>query len=121
MRTIDWRLIYRTVGLVLLAGLLTGARAQEKRIARMVALKSVVNKVEPAYPPVARQMKMEGAVEVDAYIGEDGSVDRVQAVVGNPILSRAAELAVKQWKFTPFKEEGKAYKAVVNLQFAFKM
>jgi periplasmic protein TonB len=121
MRTINWQLIYRTVGLVLLAGLLTGARAQEKRVARTVALKSVVNKVEPVYPPVARQMKMEGSVEIDAFIGEDGSVERVQPVVGNPVLSKAAEQAVRQWKFTPFKDEGKAFKAVVNLQFAFKI
>ncbi len=107
--------------IALLAVTATSLNAQEKRIPRAEALKAVTNRVEPSYPPVARQMKMEGNVEVDAQVAEDGTVQSVKTVTGNPVLAKAAENAVKQWKFTPFKEEGKPTKAVVGLVFSFKL
>jgi TonB family protein len=60
-------------------------------------------------------------VELDAFVGEDGAVETAKTVNGNPVLGKAAEEAVKRWKFTPFKEDGKAVKVIVNLAFTFKM
>ncbi len=117
-----WRYLYRAAGVLLLVLTAGSLAAQERRISRPVALKSLVTKVEPTYPVVARQMKMEGTVEVDAYVGENGSVETAKTVNGNPVLGKAAEDAVKKWKFNPFKtDDGKPLKAVVNLAFTFKM
>ena len=122
MQMNHWRYLYRA-GVVLLLAITAGTLAgQERRISRPVALKSLVTKVEPTYPVVARQMKMEGTVEVDAYVGESGTVETVKTVNGNPVLAKAAEDAVKKWKFSPFKtDDGKAVKVIVNLAFTFKM
>ncbi len=116
----QWRYVFHTTCILLLfAGCLAG---QEKRIPRPVALKAVVSKVEPAYPVVAKQMKMEGTVEVDATVGETGAVESAKTVSGNPVLGKAAEEALKKWKFTPFKaDDGKPVKGIVNLAFTFKM
>ncbi len=122
MRINHWRYLYRAACVLLLSMTAGSLAGQERRISRPVALKSLVTKVEPTYPVVARQMKMEGTVEVDAYVGESGAVETVKTVNGNPVLGRAAEDAVKKWKFSPFKtDDGKPLKAIVNLAFTFKM
>lgn len=117
-----WRYAYRAACVLLLAFAAGSLAGQERRISRPVALKSLVTKVEPAYPVVARQMKMEGTVEVDAYVGENGAVETAKTVNGNPVLGKAAEDAVKKWKFSPFKtDDGKPIKAIINLAFTFKI
>lgn len=122
MHTKHWRHTRRAASILLLAAAAGTLAAQERRISRPIALKSLVSKVEPAYPVVARQMKMEGTVEVDATIGENGAVEAVKTLNGNPVLGKAAEEAVKKWKFNPFKtDDGKPFKAIVNLAFTFKM
>ena len=44
-----------------------------------------------------------------------------QVITGNPVLLNAAVAAAKQWKFTPFTNDGKAVKAVAPITFTFKL
>lgn len=74
-----------------------------KKIPTEEAMSALVSKVAPEYPPLAKQMKLTGQVELQTDIDEDGSVGEVTTVSGNPILARAAGDAVKKWKFKPFK------------------
>jgi TonB family protein len=73
-----------------------------KQIPTEEAMSALVSKVAPEYPPLARQLKLAGSVEVQANIDEDGSVGGVSTVSGNPVLAKAAMDAVKKWKFKPF-------------------
>ena len=57
--------------------------------------------VEPAYPLLARQMKVQGSVILQAFINRDGSIDDLHVLSGPPILANAAQEAVKQWHFKP--------------------
>jgi protein TonB len=57
--------------------------------------------VKPSYPLLARQMKVEGSVILQALIGRDGLIQDLHVVSGPPILASAAEEAVKQWHFKP--------------------
>ena len=62
----------------------------------------VVNRpVKPDYPLLARQMKVQGSVILQALIGRDGLIQGLQVVSGPPILASAAQEAVKQWHFKP--------------------
>ncbi len=61
----------------------------------------VTHSVVPAYPTLARQMKVQGAVILEALIGRDGLIEDLQVISGPPILASAAEEAVKQWHFKP--------------------
>ena len=72
----------------------------------------MTTKVPPDYPAIARQLKIEGAVELEAVVTESGAVEKVNIVSGNPVLTRPASDAVKKWKFAPFTSDGKAVKAV---------
>jgi TonB family protein len=62
---------------------------------------SVVTSVRPDYPMLARQMKVEGSVILQALIGRDGLIQDLQVVSGPPILATAAREAVRQWHFKP--------------------
>lgn len=57
--------------------------------------------VKPDYPLLARQMKVQGSVILQALIGRDGLIQDLRVVSGPPILATAAQDAVKQWHFKP--------------------
>jgi TonB family protein len=57
--------------------------------------------VKPDYPLLARQMKVQGSVILQALIGRDGMIQDLRVVSGPPILATAAQDAVKQWHFKP--------------------
>ena len=62
---------------------------------------SVSVSVPPDYPLLARQMKVQGSVILEAMIGRDGSIEDLHVLSGPPILAGAAQEAVKQWHFKP--------------------
>jgi TonB family protein len=68
----------------------------------------VSRSVEPDYPLLAKQMKVEGAVVLNALIGRDGNIQRLQVLSGPAILSAAAREAVQQWRFRPYLQAGEA-------------
>src|ERR1039458_2247154 len=86
-----------------------------KKLSKTEALAMITSKTPPDYPAIAKQLKLEGIVEVEAVVAEDGSVEQVNIVSGNPVLTRAAAAAVKKWKFTPVKAEGKPVEALAPL------
>jgi TonB family protein len=109
-----------TALMVVAAGLVMGQEAV-LNVSKTDAMRNATSKVAPTYPPMARQLGMQGDVEVEARITEDGSVESVKPLTGNPVLLNAAVAAMKQWKFTPFTNEGKAVKAVAPVVFTFKL
>ena len=57
--------------------------------------------VKPGYPMLARQMRVQGSVILQALIGRDGAIQNLQVLSGPSILANAAQEAVRQWKFKP--------------------
>ncbi|HWJ18275.1 MAG TPA: energy transducer TonB, partial [Geobacterales bacterium] len=57
--------------------------------------------VKPSYPLLARQMKVQGSVILQALISRNGSIQDLRVLSGPPILASAAQEAVKQWHFKP--------------------
>ncbi|MBM3757712.1 MAG: energy transducer TonB [Acidobacteria bacterium] len=109
----------RTLAAVLIAGALP--YAAEMRVAQPEALRAVTKKVQPDYNPMAKQMRVQGEVEVEARISESGDVTDVKVLNGNASLTSAVVKAVKEWKFQPFQENGKPAPAVAALRFSFKL
>jgi periplasmic protein TonB len=96
--------------------------AQEpKKVSRTEGLNAATTKVQPDYPAMAKQLKIEGAVELEAVVAENGTVEKVNILSGNPVLTRPAVDAVKKWKFAPFTADGKVVKALVPISMSFKM
>ena len=62
--------------------------------------------VPPNYPLLARQMRVQGAVSLQALISRDGTIQELQIISGPSILATAAREAVKQWHFKPYLQNG---------------
>jgi len=56
---------------------------------------------KPPYPPIAKQMRIQGVVNVQVLIDESGRVISAKAVLGNPALMHAAQQAALQARFSP--------------------
>jgi TonB family protein len=93
----------------------------EIRVATDDAMKAATKKIQPDYPPIAKQLKVAGHVQVEVTIDADGNVEAVKIVSGNAMLTQSVISAVKKWKFTPFTEDGAPTKAVASLEFDFKI
>jgi protein TonB len=61
----------------------------------------LMHRVEPVYPPLAKQIHKEGRVELRAIIGTDGSIQSLQIVSGDPLFLLSAQEAVQQWHYKP--------------------
>lgn len=71
------------------------------RVGGHVRAPRLITKVAPAYPPLARQTRVQGDVTVDAVIDTAGNVVDMQIISGHPLLLSAALEAVRQWKYEP--------------------
>ena len=90
-----------------------------RRVTQAEALKAATAKPQPDYPPIARQLKIEGRVDLEVSISPSGGVDDVKILTGNPALTGAAVNAVKRWRFDPFTSEGKPVPALAVVSFTF--
>jgi periplasmic protein TonB len=75
--------------------------------------------VEPDYPLLAKQMKVQGAVVLEALIGRDGNIQDLHILSGPAILSAAAREAVKQWRFKPYLQSGQAVETEARITVNF--
>ncbi len=52
--------------------------------------------------PVCPQTVARGKVSLQAVVGDDGTVNRVEVLTGDRVLAAAAIAAVRQWRYEPF-------------------
>jgi TonB family protein len=80
---------------------------------------SVTVSVPPDYPLLARQMKVQGAVRLQALISRDGTIQELQVLSGPSILATAAREAVKQWHFKPYIQNGQPVETQARITVNF--
>ena len=91
-------MVVLALGLAASLGFAQHATVEEgKRKARL--------KVAPAYPELARRMNISGKVKLEVVITPEGHVRSSRTIGGHPLLVKAAQDAVKDWKFVPAAEE----------------
>jgi len=79
----------------------------------------VTQPVRPNYPLLARQMKVQGSVILQALIGKDGIIQNLRVVSGPRILASAAQDAVRQWHFKPHFEGSEAVETQAKITVNF--
>lgn len=67
---------------------------------------NLIHRVQPDYPPLARQVRIQGQVVLRAMISREGAIENVQALSGHPMLIPAAIDAVRQWRYRPYVLNG---------------
>lgn len=74
-----------------------GLQAQETR--------KLLNSPTPGYPDTARQFRLSGVVKVQVVIAPDGEIKEVKVIGGHPLLVKAVEDTLKNWKYAPASGE----------------
>jgi len=75
----------------------------------------------PMYPPLAKQARIQGVVELNAVIGKDGTVGSLSVVKGHPLLVQAAIDAVKQWRYKPTLLNGEPVEVQTTIDVNFTL
>jgi protein TonB len=70
----------------------------------------LLERIEPLYPPLAKQIRRSGRVELRAMISADGRIDSLQVVSGDVLFYQSALDAVRQWRYRPTMLNGQAVK-----------
>jgi len=86
-----------------------------------VTAASLINKVNPTYPPLARQTRISGTVRLHAIISKDGSVQQLEVLSGHPLLVQAALDAVRQWRYRPTLLNGEAVEVDTTIDVIFSL
>jgi protein TonB len=72
-----------------------------RRVSRVME-GNLIHRVEPQYPPIAKQLGIQGAVIVKAVISREGTIEQAHVISGQGMLSNAALDAIRQWKYRPY-------------------
>src|SRR5437660_594072 len=97
------------------------ATPQRVRVSSGVSSGLLVRKVQPVYPPLARQARIQGKVLLQAVISKDGSIENLHLINGHPMLTQAAMGAVKQWKYKPYLLNGEPVEVETQVEVNFTL
>ena len=91
------------------------------RVSSGVSQGLLVRKIQPPYPPLARQARIQGVVLLQATISKTGDIEGLTLISGHPMLTQAAIEAVKQWKYKPYLLNGEPVEVETQIQVNFTL
>lgn len=97
------------------------ATPQRVRVSQGVTQGLLIRKVQPNYPPLARQARIQGSVLLQAEISKDGTIENLRLISGHPMLAPAAIEAVKQWRYKPYILNGEPVEVETQITVNFTL
>jgi len=97
------------------------ATPQRVRVSQGVTQGLLIRKIQPAYPPLARQARIQGSVLLQAEISREGTIVNLRLVSGHPMLAPAALEAVKQWRYRPYILNGEPVEVETQITVNFTL
>ena len=91
------------------------------RVGGSVESASLINKVTPQYPPIAKTAHVSGTVVLHAVISKEGTIQELQYVSGPPLLMKAAMDAVKEWRYKPTTLNGEPVEVDTTIDVVFTL
>jgi periplasmic protein TonB len=91
------------------------------RVGGRVQAPQVIYRVQPVYPPLARQARISGEVVIDSVIDAQGNVTQMKVVSGPPLLIQSAMNALSQWKYRPTLLNGTLVSVEMLVTIHFQM
>jgi periplasmic protein TonB len=90
------------------------------RIGGQIKQPQLVKRVEPEYPPLAVKAHIQGVVILEATVNENGEVTEVRLLrSANPLLDREAQIALRQWRYSPLDLNGTNMPFILTLTLSF--
>jgi protein TonB len=91
------------------------------KISEGVLEAQLISRVEPQYPSLALQARVEGAVILHAIISRDGRITSLEVISGHPFLVKAALDAVRQWRYRPTMLNGEPVEVDTTISVIFRL
>lgn len=102
----------RAVGGVVPGVLKTGEKVMPPKL---------IKAVDPVYPEIARQAKVEGVVIMEATTDTYGHIAVIKVLRSIPLLDQAAMDAVQQWVYEPMVVDGKPREVTFTVTVRFAL
>ncbi len=94
---------------------------QAVRVGGQIKEPKKLKAVQPIYPDIAKQARVQGVVILECTISPQGRVTNVTLLRGIPLLDQAAIDAVKQWVYTPTLLNGVPVPVIMTVTVNFKL
>jgi TonB family protein len=78
-------------------------------------------KVDPEYPYALRAQGYQGSVILKITVGVDGVPKDIRVLRSDPALDAAVLTAVRQWRFTPARQNGQPVESTVTVPISFQL
>ena len=73
------------------------------------------------YPPLAKMMRIQGTVQLEAIIGKDGIIQDLRVLNGHPWLAKAALENVARWRYQPTLLNGEPVEVATEIAVNFRL
>jgi len=94
---------------------------QAVRVGGQIKEPKKLKNVQPVYPDIAKQARVQGVVVLECTISPQGKVVDVKVLRSLPLLDEAAVAAVKQWVYTPTLLNGVPVPVIMTVTVNFKL
>jgi periplasmic protein TonB len=91
------------------------------RVGGNVQAASLLHKVDPVYPPIAKTAHISGTVVLHAIIAKDGTIEHLEYMSGPPLLMKAAMDAIGQWRYKPTLLNGEPVEIDTTISVVFSI
>jgi TonB family protein len=107
------------VGLVLLAA----PQASDEQVLRAHFMPEwkLLHEVEPEYPSIALERRIQGTVRFTATLGTDGHIESLRLISAHPLLVPAARKAAQQWIYGPTLLGDKPVRVITTIDVQFRL
>ena len=82
---------------------------------------NLLQQVKPTYPQLARSVRVQGVVILEAIIDREGRVENLKVLSGHPLLVPAAFEAVQQWRYRPTLLNGQPVEVLTQVTVNFSL
>jgi TonB family protein len=98
-----------------------GGTPMRIRVGGKVQEANLIQRVDPVYPPLALEARIQGTVRFNVTISKDGTIANLQVVSGHPMLVQSALEAAKQWVYKPTLLNGAPVEVTTTLDVSFAL
>lgn len=91
------------------------------RVSAGVAAGQLIVPIQPRYPAIAQQARIQGSVTVSALIGTDGRITSLHVLSGPPMLVPAAVEAIQRARYRPWTLNGQPVQVETTINVVFSL
>lgn len=91
------------------------------RVPSSILQGNAIERRKPIYPPIAKQIHLQGDVSIEVMIAPDGRVESARIVSGHPLLADKAKEAALGWRFQPTLLNNVPVRVTGVIVFVFKL